>query len=551
ASIAFSGSASDLTTGTLPAARFNDTAHGNRAGGALHAVATPATDGFMSGADKSKLDAILGTNTGDQTITLTGAVTGSGTGSFATTLANNVVGNGKLTDMATGTIKGRSTAGTGDPEDLTAAQVRSLINVADGANNYSHPNHTGDVTSTGDGATVIAADAVTNAKLADMATARIKGRTTAGAGDPEDLTGTQATALLDVFTSGAKGLVPASGGGTTNFLRADGTFAAPPGGGGGTPGGSTGEVQYNNAGAFAGAADVEIESGQLRLPFISTPATPAASGLKLYGMDFGPGAPAFLLPSGKVKLIQSDLGDFNIQRFVAPPGATSFGGEHSLNLTSIGTASASAVAVTDLHRMTPRVDALVTVAAATAIAGWRSNNANSRFLRVGRDANAPGGFLFRNMWGPATGVSVATHRGFCGLSDMTAAPTDVEPSTRLNVIGMGWDAADANIQIMHNDGAGACTKIDLGASFPVPTVDRANVYEIQLYSPNDLTQSVSYRVIRYNTTAKTIAAEATGTITTNLPAVTAMLGPACTFSVGGTSSIVGAALMGILAAREY
>lgn len=36
-----------------------------------------------------------------------------------------------------------------------------------------------------------------------------------------------------VFTSGANGLVPASGGGTTNFLRADGTFAAPPGGSGG------------------------------------------------------------------------------------------------------------------------------------------------------------------------------------------------------------------------------------------------------------------------------------------------------------------------------
>lgn len=32
----------------------------------------------------------------------------------------------KLADMATGTIKGRSTAGTGAPEDLTAAQVRAL-----------------------------------------------------------------------------------------------------------------------------------------------------------------------------------------------------------------------------------------------------------------------------------------------------------------------------------------------------------------------------------------------------------------------------------------
>lgn len=40
------------------------------------------------------------------------------------------------------------------------------------------------------------------------------------------------TALLNVFSSLLKGLVPASGGGTTNFLRADGAWAAPGGGGG-------------------------------------------------------------------------------------------------------------------------------------------------------------------------------------------------------------------------------------------------------------------------------------------------------------------------------
>ena len=95
----------------------------------------------------------------------------------------------------------------------------------------TNATHTGDVT--GATALTIANDAVTNAKAANMATGTIKGRATAGTGDPEDLTGTQATALLDVFTSGAKGLVPASGGGTTNFLRADGTWAAPGGGGGG------------------------------------------------------------------------------------------------------------------------------------------------------------------------------------------------------------------------------------------------------------------------------------------------------------------------------
>lgn len=85
---------------------------------------------------------------------------------------------------------------------------------------------TGDVTTSGTAAT-IANDAVTNAKLANMATQTFKGRTTAGTGDPEDLTATQATAILNTFTSTDKGLAPASGGGTTNFLRADGTWATP------------------------------------------------------------------------------------------------------------------------------------------------------------------------------------------------------------------------------------------------------------------------------------------------------------------------------------
>jgi hypothetical protein len=96
-------------------------------------AATTGAAGSMSSADKTKLDAITGTNTGDQTITLTGNVTGSGTGSFAATIANDAVDNTKLSNMAQSTIKGRATASTGDPEDLSASQVRTILNVADGA----------------------------------------------------------------------------------------------------------------------------------------------------------------------------------------------------------------------------------------------------------------------------------------------------------------------------------------------------------------------------------------------------------------------------------
>ena len=36
---------------------------------------------------------------------------------------------------------------------------------------------------------------------------------------------------VEQFTSSTEGVVPASGGGTSNFLRADGTWALPPSGG--------------------------------------------------------------------------------------------------------------------------------------------------------------------------------------------------------------------------------------------------------------------------------------------------------------------------------
>jgi len=79
-------------------------------------------------------------------------------------------------------------------------------------NLYVHPNHTGDVTSVADGATTIAANAVTtakildanvtNAKLANMAQNTIKGRITASTGVPEDLTATNVRTIINV-ASGA------------------------------------------------------------------------------------------------------------------------------------------------------------------------------------------------------------------------------------------------------------------------------------------------------------------------------------------------------------
>ncbi len=71
---------------------------------------------------------------------------------------------------------------------------------------YTHPNHTGDVTSVGDGTTTIANDAVTNARLDNMVEGTVKARVSAGTGDPEDvLLADFATEIQSLVLSGQTG----------------------------------------------------------------------------------------------------------------------------------------------------------------------------------------------------------------------------------------------------------------------------------------------------------------------------------------------------------
>lgn len=113
------------------------------------------------------------------------------------------------------------------------------ILVGSGSNVATSVAMSGDVTIGNTGVTAIGANKVANGMLAQIATARFKGRTTASTGDVEDLTATQATALLndvvgDSGSGGTKGLVPAPAAGdaaANKFLKADGTWVAPAGAG--------------------------------------------------------------------------------------------------------------------------------------------------------------------------------------------------------------------------------------------------------------------------------------------------------------------------------
>lgn len=131
---------------------------------------------------------------------------------------------------------------------------------------------TGDVTATGPGssAATIANSAVTNAKMANMVAHTYKGNNTGSTAAPIDVTSTQLTADLNLFTNTLQGLVPGSGGGTTNFLRADGTWASP-------PSGTVTSVALTVPAFLSVAGSPVTSSGTLAVSFSGT-ALPVANG---------------------------------------------------------------------------------------------------------------------------------------------------------------------------------------------------------------------------------------------------------------------------------
>ena len=125
-------------------------------------------------------------------------------------IANDAVTYAKMQNVsATDRILGRDSASAGVIEEITPANLRTMINVADGSNAYVHPNHTGEVTSTADGATVIADNIVDEANL-KVSNAPTNGyMLTAQSGDTGGLTwaeaGGGATTLISTVTTSSNG----------------------------------------------------------------------------------------------------------------------------------------------------------------------------------------------------------------------------------------------------------------------------------------------------------------------------------------------------------
>ena len=249
----------------------------------------------------------------------------------------------------------------------------------------------------------------------------------------------------------------------------------------------------------------------LTLPDTPSPTVPSDG----YGTIFikkiaGRAMAAQIGPSGLDTTLQANLGGNKVAMWMPPGGSTTVPGVFGMAaLTATGTVTARAVATTNLLTRMTRLG-YVSAATAGSLAGGRE--AVAKFT-TGAGPGL-GGFFARYRFGISDPATVAGARMFVGLDALTAAPTNIDPSTKVNCIGVGQIGTSDNLHIIRGN-ATAKTPIDLGVSFPANT--NADAYELNLFAPP--AGGCYWQVRRLNTTF-----EATGFLpSTEIPIATQLL----------------------------
>ncbi len=280
--------------------------------------------------------------------------------------------------------------------------------------------------------------------------------------------------------------------------------------GSGSPGGNTNEVQYNNAGSFGGAANVEIEGGNLGLTPVSSDPLASETNTLIYPLSIaGRVMPKWVSPGEPDNVVQASVHFNNVSTI--GPGSGTTPSVSNCSLTNVGTVSHPVPSAGSLLSQTRRVRYITAATTAgtlcslrvAVLEAWRGNAADQ------------GGFflIFRGH----LDTLAAGNRGFFGLHSIVTAPTNIDPlaDTTLTKLGFGFNTNTGNFFLIHGPNGVAPTTVNLGADFPINTT---NVYEFILFCvPNS--SSINYRC--RNLTSG--AAALNGDITTNMPATTTFL----------------------------
>lgn len=257
------------------------------------------------------------------------------------------------------------------------------------------------------------------------------------------------------------------------------------------------------------------------LPSLTTDQTaPAVGQLRLYGRSLaGRCIPEWVGGCGLNTAAQPLLAQNKVAFWNPPGNATTVPGVLGLAAaTVVGTATARNVATTNLLTRMKRLG-YVSSSAAGNYAAWRV----AALQHSLGDGTILGGFTFITRFGVSDAATVSGARMFIGMRNSSAAPTNVEPNTITNCIGVAQLSTSSNMQIVYG-GSAAQTAIDLGVNFPAGTLS-ADAYELVLFAPPGVGNTINYRLLRLNTGHVAEGALTAATPGLQLPLSTTLLCP--------------------------
>ena len=261
-------------------------------------------------------------------------------------------------------------------------------------------------------------------------------------------------------------------------------------GGSTSPGGSTTQVQYNNASAFDGASQVTIDTTDENLVLIPTSSTSAvasnSTGLKVWANSRVGTEQPFVTPYiGPEYPLQASLGYKITGGYTVSGSANIFAwGQLASAMSTVnpGNGSATITARTyDATNLLPNYSRYGIVTATTA----------SSYGEIRTSISGKGSVMGNNTYGGGSkliytfglGTYNSAQRLFFGyVGSALTWSGNTDPSAQINLFGLGKDVADTTFQWMENDGSGTATKTNTGI-----TPNTNDVYRLTIFVPSNST----------------------------------------------------------------
>jgi hypothetical protein len=271
-----------------------------------------------------------------------------------------------------------------------------------------------------------------------------------------------------------------------------------------TPGGTTTQIQYNNAGAFGGATNVGINTNNLQLVSTTDPTAPNAGNLLVYSRTIaGRPTPKVLSPVGLSYPLQSAFWQ-NTQYTWTTTGATNGLWTNTAG-AGAGTFASTLPTTTNIFTSQKRSRYSNVVTTANQVLGQR--NTDAVFFRGA--AAGQGGFFFYARLGFDTWTNGG--RFFAGMATANTV-ISADPSALNNTVGFAVDAADNGLISFLTRDAVSPTKQSTGL-----TIVSNKGYDVFIYcKPNDT-------VIYYRILDIVAGTEYTNSATLTLPTNTTLL----------------------------